>query len=184
MLEPADIAVEEGAQVAHAIFEHRQPVDAGAEGEALPFVGVEAGVGDDPRVDHPGAEHLHPILGAADDPPAVFPRPADMDVGRRLGEREIARDHADRDVVALEEGLEEGLQRPLQMAKVDRPVDHQPLDLVEHRRVGRVAVRAIDPPRRDQPQRRAMLLHCADLHRRGVGAQHPRLFTVGSRGSR
>ena len=37
-------------------------------------------------------------------------------------------------------------------------VDHQPLDLVEHRRVGRVAVGAIDPARRDDAERRALRL--------------------------
>ena len=41
MLHPAQVAVEEGAQIVHSIFEHGEPVDAGAEGEALPFVGVE-----------------------------------------------------------------------------------------------------------------------------------------------
>ena len=52
MLEPAHIAVEEGAQIVHAIFEHRQPVDAAAEGEALPFVGIEPAIGDHPGMDH------------------------------------------------------------------------------------------------------------------------------------
>ena len=37
---------------------------------------------------------------------------------------------------------------------MDAAVDHQPLDLVEHRRVGGVAVGAIDPARRDDPDRR------------------------------
>jgi hypothetical protein len=42
MLEPADIAVEEGAQVIHAVLEHRQAIDSAAEGEALPFLGIES----------------------------------------------------------------------------------------------------------------------------------------------
>ena len=46
MLEPAQIAVEEGAQIVHAVFEHRQPIDADAEGEALPLVGIEPAGGD------------------------------------------------------------------------------------------------------------------------------------------
>src|SRR3546814_2049071 len=36
-----EVAVEEGAEVVHAIFQHREPVDPDPEGEALPFVGVE-----------------------------------------------------------------------------------------------------------------------------------------------
>ena len=118
MLQPAQIAVEEGAQIIHAIFEHRQPIDAGAEGEALPFVGVEPASGDDARVDHAAAEHFHPALAAADHAAALLHRPADIDLGRRLGEGEIAGPHAEHDVVALEEGLEEGLQRPFEMAHV------------------------------------------------------------------
>ena len=41
--QPAPVAVEERAQVVHPVFEHRQPIDADAEGEALPLVGVEPG---------------------------------------------------------------------------------------------------------------------------------------------
>ncbi len=53
-------------------------------------------------------------------------------------------------------------------------VDHQPFDLVEHRRVGGVAVRAVGPSRRDQIERRLLRLHRADLHRRGVGPEQHR----------
>src|SRR5207248_11723026 len=66
-----------------------------------------------------------PIL-TADNPAALFHRPADVDFGRRLGEREVARPHAEHDVVALEEGLEERFERPLEVAERDRAVDHQP----------------------------------------------------------
>ncbi len=60
------------------------------------------------------------------------------------------------------------------MAEVNALVDHQPLDLVKHRRVRRVAVGTIDAPRRDDPERRAVLNHRANLHRRGVRTQkHP-----------
>jgi len=55
MLQPADIAVEEGAQVIHPVLEHRKTIDPAAEGEALPLVGIEAAVPDHPRMDHPRA---------------------------------------------------------------------------------------------------------------------------------
>src|SRR5207237_4167153 len=77
MFQPADIAVEEGAQVVHAVFEHRQAVDAAAEGEALPFFGVEAAIGDHARVDHPAAEHLHPAFLPPDLAPALLPSTSD-----------------------------------------------------------------------------------------------------------
>ena len=49
MPQPAQVAIEKGAQVVHAIFKHGEPVDAGAEGKALPLVRVEpAGLNDAP----------------------------------------------------------------------------------------------------------------------------------------
>jgi len=48
MAQPPEVAVEEGAQIVHAIFEHGEPIDAAAEGEALPFV-VIAACGLDPE---------------------------------------------------------------------------------------------------------------------------------------
>ena len=71
---------------------------------------------------------------------------------------------------------------------MDALVDDQALDLMEHRRVRRVAVRPIDAARRDHAQRRAARIgfdhvqHRADLHRRGVGAQqHLALFCTAIR---
>jgi hypothetical protein len=56
-----------------------------------------------------------------------------------LGEGEVVRAEARVTTpVDLEEAGDEGLQGPLQVAHVDGAVDHQALDLVEHRRVGRV----------------------------------------------
>ena len=53
-----------------------------------------------------------------------------------------------------------------------RLVDHEALDLVEHRRVRRVAVAAVDAARRDDADRRLLRHHGADLHRARVRAQH------------
>src|SRR3546814_9295405 len=66
MAEPAQVAVEEGTKVVHAVFQHGEPIDAGAEGEPLPFVGIEPAGFEHARVDHSGAEDLHPAVGAAD----------------------------------------------------------------------------------------------------------------------
>src|ERR1051325_17372 len=119
MLEPADIAVEEGAEVVHAVFEHRQPIDPAAERETLPLIRVKTAIGDHPWVDHSAAQHFHPAFLPADHAPALLDRPADVDLGRGFGEREVAGPHAKHDVVALEEGLEEGLERPLEVTKGD-----------------------------------------------------------------
>ena len=44
MVDPADVGVEEVAQVGHAIFEHRDAVDAHAPGEALVDIRIEAAI--------------------------------------------------------------------------------------------------------------------------------------------
>src|SRR3546814_18289660 len=99
MFEPAQIAVEESAQVVHPIFQHGEPVDAGAEGKALPFVRIEPARLDHPAVDHAAAQPLHPAAArrlavAADHPPAPPQRIADLPTPRRLRATATARPHA------------------------------------------------------------------------------------------
>ncbi len=84
------------------------------------------------------------------------------------------------DLVA-EIGREELFQHPFQVRHREVAVDRQPLDLVEHRRMGLVHVHPVDPARGDHPDRRALRLHGADLHRRGMGAQHMRRAVVAGR---
>ena len=63
-------------------------------------------------------------------------------------------------------------QRALQIGERHSFADDQPFDLREHRRVRQVEiVAAVDAARRDDPDRRLVRLHVADLHRRGVRAQ-------------
>ena len=57
------------------------------------------------------------------------------------------------------------------MAEVDAAINYQRFDLMEHRRVRRIAVGSVDPARRNEPQRRALRQHRADLNRRGMRAQ-------------
>ena len=62
---------------------------------------------------------------------------------------------------------------PDEIAERDAAVDHQALDLVEHRHVRRVGgVLPEHAPRHDRVDRRWLRLHHPDLHRRGVRAQH------------
>ena len=171
MAQPAQIGLEEGAQVGDAVFQHRHAVDAHAEGEALPLLGVEAHGLQHARVHHPAAQDLQPVAALADDQLVLGPAAADVDLGRGLGEREVAGAEAHRHVVALEVGAHEVDQAALEVAHVGAPVDQQALDLVEHRRVGGVAVAAVGAAGRDDPERRLARLHGADLHRAGVRAQ-------------
>src|SRR5437879_913122 len=66
VLQPADVAGEHVAQVRHAVLESPQPVDAEAEGEALPGVGVEAAIAQHVGMHHPAADDLHPVVALAD----------------------------------------------------------------------------------------------------------------------
>jgi hypothetical protein len=57
-------------------------------------------------------------------------------------------------------------------------VDQQALDLVEHRRVGLVAVAAVDLAGGDHAQRRLVILHVAHLHTGGMRAQQAAIAEV------
>src|SRR6516225_674482 len=63
--QPAQIGFEEGAQIGHAVFEHRDAVDA-----------------------HAAGENFHPILAFAEADLALVAAVLDVDFERRLGERE------------------------------------------------------------------------------------------------
>ena len=129
------------AQVRHAVFQHRDAVDAHAPGEALVLVGIEPAIAQHVRVHHAAAENLQPVLALAEADLALVAAALDVDLERGLGEREEGRAEAHLHVVDLEEGLAELLQHPFHVAEMRALVDHEPLDLMEHRRVGLVASR-------------------------------------------
>ena len=99
---------------------------------------------------------------------------ADVELAGRLGEREVARPQARREVGA-EERLGERLDGAGEVGQADVAVDDEALDLVEHRHVGGVGrVAAEHATGGDDVDRRRPGEHRADLHRRRVGAQHGR----------
>ncbi|MNQ71462.1 hypothetical protein D3C85_861300 [compost metagenome] len=172
MRQPARIGFEHGAQVRDAVFQHGQAINAHAEGEALILIRVDAAVAQHIGVHHAAAENLQPILAFVQGQLAARAVAADVHLRRGLGEGEVVRTEAGVDVVQLEEAGDEGLQRRLQMTHVDVAVDHQTLDLVEHRRVGGVGILTEGAARGDDADRRLLAHHGADLHRAGVGPQH------------
>src|SRR5690349_19469467 len=87
MRQPAHIGFEEGAQIGHAVFEHRDAVDAHAPGEALVLVRVEPAIAQHVRMHHAAAENLHPILAFAEADLALVAAVLDVDFERGLGER-------------------------------------------------------------------------------------------------
>src|ERR1700749_955903 len=107
MVKPEHVAVEQLAQVVHALFQHRDTVDAHAPCKALVFVGIDAAGAQHIRMHHAAAENLEPVLALAESDLALVAPALDVDLERRLGEREERREEAHVDLVDLEESLEE-----------------------------------------------------------------------------
>src|SRR5690606_30398065 len=165
------VVVEEQAQVIDAIAQHGQTLHAHAEGEALEFLGIDAGHAQHVRVHHAAAHDLQPAGLLADAAALAGAHHAlHVDLGGWLGEREEGRTeaHAQR---LLEEHPQEFLDGALQIREADALVRQQAFHLVEHRRVGDIRVAAIHASRADDADRRLPAFHGAHLHRRGVGAQ-------------
>ena len=172
MAEPADVGLEEGPQIRHAVFQHGNAVDPHAPGKALILIRIKPAIADDIAVDHAAAENFEPVVALAEADFTALARALDVDFHRGFGEGEKRRPEAHLDVIDLEERLAEFRQDPFQMAHMRAFVDHQTLDLMEHRRMGLVRVTAIGAARNDHPDRRFLAHHGADLHRTGMGAQH------------
>ena len=81
LLQEADVVVEHVAEVVDAVALHRHAVDAEAEGEAAPLLGVDA------------RRHAARSGWTMPQPPSsshVAVGALDVELGRRLGEREVA----------------------------------------------------------------------------------------------
>ena len=78
--------------------------------------------------------------------------------GKKLGRKRTR-------ALGAEQLAREREQRALQIGERDAFADDEPFDLREHRRVRQVeVVAAVDAARRDEPDRRLVRLHVADLH--------------------
>src|ERR1700682_5396237 len=119
LLEEAQVAVEEEAQVVDAIAEHRQALEAGTESEADVALGIE------PEVLHHRGVHL---AGAGDLQPFAFQ--LHVDFGGWLGERKERRAEAHLEIFDLEEAPQEFGVDALEVGEADFLVDPQALDLV------------------------------------------------------
>src|SRR5882724_6173035 len=169
--QPAHVAFEQLPQVGHAVFQHRDAVDAHAPGKALIDVGIDAAGAQHIGVHHAAAENLHPVLAFAETNLALVAPALDVDLERGFGERKERRAESHVDVIDLEERLAEFVQDPFEVAKMRAFVDDEALDLVKLRRMGRVGIDTVGAAGADDADRRLLCEHGAHLHRRGVGAQ-------------
>ena len=122
---------------------------------------------------HAAAQHFQPA-GAA-----IGLLPGDVHFRARFNEREIAGAEAHLEI-ALEEGTHELGQRALQVGEGRMLVHQQAFDLVEHRRVGLVAVAAVHLAGGDHAQRRRVVTHVAHLYAGGMRAQQAAIAEVES----
>src|SRR5690606_24504719 len=117
--------------------------DSESKGEPSGNVGVDAAVPEDLRVNHAAAEHLEETSALADATRlarAVRLRAedaADIHLGARFDEREVARSEAHGHLVAVE-AMDERGQYALQLGEGDVARHVEALDLMEHRRVRHV----------------------------------------------
>jgi len=104
------------------------------------------------------------LTGAGNLEPAAVTE-SHVDFRRRLGKGKERRAKAQRHVVALEEVAQEFIEHALQVGERHVVGDPQAFDLMEHRRMRRVAVHAVHATRRDDADGGRMRLHPADLDR-------------------
>src|ERR1039458_4481724 len=116
-------------------LEQTRALDAHAEGEALVLVGIVLDRAHHVGVDHSAAEHFGPSGMLADRASGAVAKDAmHVEFGARLGEWKITGAKTDRS--RAEKRAREFGQHALEMRHRDTPafIDHETLDLREHRR--------------------------------------------------
>src|SRR5690242_1691620 len=182
LLQEAHVVLEKDLEVIDAVLQHGEAVDAHAEGEAADLLRVVIDKAVDGRIDHAGAEELDPArafafranASARGIAAAAAENAGDVEFHGWLGEREIAWAKA-RFYARSEELLHEIFDGASEIAEGDVRVHSEAFDLMEHegmRGVGIIA--AVDLAWDDDAHGRLLLLHGANLHGRGVGAQEER----------
>ena len=157
-----------------------QPVDAEAEGEPRPDFGVDADGREDGRVDHAAPAELDPAgvrAGAA--PLAQADRAGDLELGGRLGEREIGRAQAGLHPRPKYASVKTWIVPARSPNVMSRSTTRPSIWL----NTGRWLASGVSEPealaRHDRVDGQRVvgngLFHQVDLHGRGVGAQEHRL---------
>ena len=171
-LKDSEVVFPERADLGDVVAELGRPLEAAAESEAAPLLGVDPDVLEHLRVDHPGAPQLDPageLAHAAALEVAV--RAGDIGLDGRLGEGEVVRAEPHLAVVA-EEHAHDVQKRPLEIGERDAAVDGEAFELVEDGEArGRDLVASVNAADRDHVDRGLLRLHRVDLRRRGLGPE-------------
>src|SRR6266481_712693 len=179
--EEAHVVLEKDLNIVDAVLQHREAIDADAEGEAADFFRVVIHEAVDSGIDHARAEKFNPgcpfalrtsvsVRSAG----SAAERTGDIKLDRRLGEREIAGPKA-RFHAGAKKLLHEILDGAGEIAKGDVGVHGEAFDLVKGEGMRGVRiVAAIDLAGNDDAHWRLLLFHGADLHGRSVCAKKER----------
>src|SRR6185503_7726367 len=118
LLEEPQVAAEEVSDVVEVVTHHHESIQAEAESETLPALGVDVPRPQDVRMHHAAAAELDPSRLLAHAAAVRAERAADVELEARLDEGEVAgpQPHLE---VALEELAQEALQRPDEMSDCD-----------------------------------------------------------------
>src|SRR6185369_9385024 len=143
LAQKAQVAVKEQAQIIDAIAQHGQSLETRAEGEANVALRIKSVIAYDSRMHLPCPRNLQP---------SSFQWPgleSHVDFCRRFGKRKERRPEPYLQIVAFKKAPQEIRVHPFKIGEADVLVDPQPLDLVEHGRVGGVRVHTVGAPRHD-----------------------------------
>jgi len=156
LVEEPKVVRQEGTDVVDLVAEHRHPLDPEAERESGNLLRIIADLGEDRGVDHPRPHDLEPV---------IRPRCLDVNLNRRLGEREEVPGEAH--LIPLAEELPgKDLEDILQVRQRQALFHPEHLHLMEHRGVRRVlGIPPVAAARTDHPHRRGGLFHHPDLDR-------------------
>src|ERR1700689_1756147 len=118
MAGPAHVVLEQLPEVAHAVFQHRDAVDAHAPGKALIRIRIDAAGAQHVRMHHAAAENLEPVLAFAETDLALVAPALNVDLERGLRERKERGPKPHVDVIDLEECLAELVQDPFEVTEM------------------------------------------------------------------
>src|SRR5438477_1007747 len=171
LLQVAEVVLIEEPDVGRAGAEHREALDASAEGEALIARRVVADASEDVGMDHAAAGGFDPAVATADVALRIFSfagEAVECDLRRWLRERKVVDPKTDL-AVASEDLPRERIQRPLEVGHRELLVDREALVLEEDRLADRVRrLVAVAASGYHYSDRRLALLHHPHLHRGGV----------------